>query len=165
MHLVTSTAMVSSLLGAMKPSSASLFLRTYFIFSLLVYVARGRPSLPIADFYENTTASPSPPGPVTQFERGLSPSAPNSWLEIIQSTLVHPNEHLCKLQRALAHSAVLYGGTSAGSFLNIAEDGLKGAELLDGTLFVRSAGLTADRLGWMRQGGEQRDWGRQGYFF
>lgn len=166
MHLVTSAAMVSSILGAAKPSSASLLLKTYFLFTLIVYVARGRPPLPIADFYQETTARPSAPGSVPQSaEKTIgSAASPNSWLQIIQTTLVHPDEHLCKIQRALAHSAVLYAGTPPGTFSRFADHGLKGAEVLDDTLFVRAAGLTAERLGWMREGEGRRDWDRGGYY-
>lgn len=166
MHLVTSSLLTSSVIGALTPSSASLFLRTYFTFSLVLYVARGRPSLPIADFYKAATASPSGPGPRPQpVDKALPPAeAPNPWLHVIESTLVHPNEHLCKLQRAVAHFAALYGGTPAGRFADVAKDGLTGAEVLDGTLFIRAAGLTADRLGWMREGEEERGWDNGGFF-
>ena len=41
---------------------------------------------------------------------------------------------------------------------------LEGAEVLDGSLFARIAGLTASRLGWMREGEEQRQWDFQGLF-
>ncbi len=164
MHLVTSAAMVSSLLGVMKPSSASLFLRTYFLFSLIVYVARGRPPLPITDFYEDTTTIPGPPEPTRQSVGGTLSVTANPWLDIIHAATVHPNEHMCKAQRALAHSAVLYGGTFAGVFSSIAEHGLKGAERIDGTLFVRSAGLTANKVGWTREAGREQEWDMRGYF-
>ena len=156
--------MVSSILGAAKPSSASLLLKTYFLFTLIVYVARGRPPLPIVDFYQETTARPTAPGSIPQSaEKTIgSAASPNSWLQIIQTTLVHPDEHLCKIQRALAHSAVLYAGTPPGTFSRFADHGLKGAEVLDDTLFVRAAGLTAERLGWMREGERLGTWsGRQ----
>lgn len=103
---------------------------------------------------------------------------PNPWLPLVQTTLVHPNEHLCKTQRALWHFAEWYGGAGRGAFAalaHVASDdagaaggaeggGLDGAEVLDGTLFVRAAGLSADRLGWMREGEAQRGWDADGFF-
>lgn len=166
MHLVTSSLMTISLLNTLSPASASLLLRTYFIFSLVLYVARGRPPLPIADFYAATTTAPSPPSSPTlkPADETLPPSeTPNPWLPILQTTLVHPNEHLCKAQRALYHYAETLGGTPAGHFTGIVK-GLDGAEKLDGSLFVRIAGLTANRLGWMREGQTKRTWDNGGFF-
>jgi hypothetical protein len=76
---------------------------------------------------------------------------PNPWLSIIQNTLVHPDDHIPKMQRALAHYASLYGNRPAGFF---AGTELAGADKLDGSLFLRVAGLTAKRLGRMRDGEE-----------
>ncbi|THG97402.1 hypothetical protein EW026_g4588 [Hermanssonia centrifuga] len=165
MHLVTSGLLVPSLLETLSPNTAVLLLRTYFTVALVLYVARGRPALPILDFYKSTTSMPTAPGmDPSPAPKTLPPAtAPNPWLHILQTTLVHPDEHLCKAQRALAHSAELYGGAPAGRFAHASKD-LEGAELLDGTLFVRAASLTADRLGWMREGEEQRSWDHIGFF-
>ncbi|OCH85392.1 hypothetical protein OBBRIDRAFT_838996 [Obba rivulosa] len=93
--------------------------------------------------------------------------SPNPWLPILQSTLVHPDDHLCKLQRALVHFASLYGARPAGHFAPFANAAapLEGAEVLDGSLFIRVAGLTAARVGWMREGQEDMGWDRHGFFF
>lgn len=104
--------------------------------------------------------------------------APNTWLPILQSTLLHPNEHLPKLQRALAHYALRYGsrygsgyatrvgrwqgqgtkldGTELELPLELELEGVE--EVLDGTLFARIAGLTMRRLGWMREGERRGAW-------
>ncbi|EKM51649.1 uncharacterized protein PHACADRAFT_261904 [Phanerochaete carnosa HHB-10118-sp] len=163
MHGVTSALMVAPLLSTLSANSAALLLRTYFIFSLVLYVARGRPAIPIQEFYTSTSPYPSPPGPKTQAAKEtLEPFAlPNPWLPIIQTTLVHLDEHLCKAQRALLHFAECFGGLDAGAF---ASCGLDGADVLDGTLFARVASLTADRLGWMREGEEKRGWDFKGLF-
>lgn len=176
MHLVTSALFIPSFLNTLSPHSASILLKTYFTVSLVLYVARGRPSLPISAFSANTTARPEPPSsslPDSHPAKDtLTPhrSAPNSWLPIIQTTLVHPDEHLCKLQRALWHFADVYGGSAKGRFADAdikSSDGESsgiGLEDLDGTLFIRAAGLTADRLGWMKEGQEKRGWDRLGFF-
>ncbi|KAF9235891.1 hypothetical protein BU15DRAFT_64442 [Melanogaster broomeanus] len=69
---------------------------------------------------------------------------PNPFLPIIQSSLAHPNEHHIKIQRAFAHFNTLYGLRPPGYF---AGTELDGAELLDGSLFVRAAILTIDAMG------------------
>ncbi|KAI0776913.1 hypothetical protein BD413DRAFT_610496 [Trametes elegans] len=166
MHLVTSSVFLPSIVAYLSPRSAALLLRSYFTVSIVWYVAQGRPTLPIRDFYAHVTAYPAPPGAsesrVVPAPTTLTPDdpAPNPWLPIVQTTLVHPSEHLCKLQRALLHDATLYGARAPGEF---AGTGLEGAELLDGTLFVRAAGLTAHRMGWMREGQEIGDWDRPGF--
>ncbi|KAG2346149.1 hypothetical protein BDR05DRAFT_878666 [Suillus weaverae] len=192
MHLVTSTLFLPSLVTSLyqNPHAQALLLRSYFAVSLARYLARGRPTLDIAKFYNDTSGLlPSSgldvvPGPQpSPFEHTLpdkdSPEArtPNLWLSIVQTTLVHPNEHLCKMQRALAHFASLYGLREQGWFAtrkqaNVAADNSKvedaernlGLRELDGTLFLRVAMLTAYRLGWMREGKREEGWDYEGFY-
>lgn len=185
MHLVTSVLFLPSLLAYLKPESSVILLKTYFVTSLMVYLVGGTPALPIDEFYSGTTANPVQPGvqptPTNKFAHG--PGAvgvtdqhpvvweeasktltPNPWYPILQTTLVHPNEHLCKLQRALAHFAAELGETPAGTFSHLAVEGLMGAEALDGTVFIRAAGLTANKLGWIREGQDMGLWNFEGFF-
>ena len=87
---------------------------------------------------------------------------PNPWLAIIQSALMHPDDHVCKVQRALGHWSGMFGGRPRGYWAKSSpKEGaaqLKGVELLDGTLFVRVAGMTQATKGWMREGREHGDW-------
>lgn len=76
---------------------------------------------------------------------------------------MHPNEHLPKAQRALAHFASVYGLTEKGYWKGKQTE-LEGAELLDGTLFVRVAGLTASALGWIREGERKGEWDFTGFW-
>ncbi len=62
------------------------------------------------------------------------PSVPNPWFAIIQQAAVHPDDHLCKIQRAFVHYATLYGARPRGE-PDFSQTELKGAEKLDGTLF------------------------------
>lgn len=176
MHLVTSAIFLPSIMAYLTPQSTSILLRSFFIVSVSWWIARGRPVLPIREFYAATSSLSPIPGTssLTPAPNTLSPDnaiTPNPWLPIIQTTLVHPNEHLPKLQRALVHFATLYGTKPSGYFsafnLAAAEDKeavLSGLEVLDGTLFVRVARLTADSLAWMREGQEQRLWSYAGFF-
>ncbi|KAG0704109.1 hypothetical protein DFH29DRAFT_802401 [Suillus ampliporus] len=192
MHLVTSALFIPSLVSSLykNPHAQALLLRSYFSVSLARYVARGRPVIDIAKFYSGTSGLlPSSgrdviPGPQpTPFEHTLPDSespearAPNSWLPIVQTALVHPNEHLCKTERALAHFASLYGLREQGWFAackqaSVATENSKledaerslGLGELDGTLFLRMAMLTAHRLGWMREGGSEEGWDYEGFY-
>ena len=186
MHLVTSSIFLSSLTAHLPPLAAAFLLRTYFLTTLTLYIARGRPALPIVGFYDAVTDIPLPPGPhptpsnkifgpeqyyTNPFEAkkgweefgGPQELTPNSWLALIQSTLVHPDEHLCKAQRSLLHYAAILGDTAPGTFAHLGKE-LDGAEILDGTIFVRVAGLTANRLGWIREGEPEKGWDNGGFF-
>lgn len=170
LHLVTSSLFLHSLTAYLSPTSTSILLRTYLANCLAWWVARGRPPLPIQDIYASVSAHPIERGaPHTQPGKDTltaSDPSPNPWLPIMQTTLGHPDDHLCKLQRALAHFAALYGTTPAGHFAPLADVNgapLEGAEVLDGTLFLRVAGLSANRLGWMREGEGNKGWDFKGF--
>jgi Questin oxidase-like len=163
MHLVTSSLFLSSLSAHLKPSSQELLLRSYLAVSLSWYIDHGCPKFNIPGFFAADIAYPTPPGPLpTPDKEALlgqtSPKAvtPNPWLPIIQTTLVHPDDHLSKLQRALAHYGSLYGTRPAG-LPDFTDTELPGADKLDGTLFIRIAGLTAKRMGRVRDGEKPLD--------
>lgn len=163
MHLLTSSMTLTSYMAVLSsPKSKSLLLRAYFTRSIAYYINQGRPPLPIRSFFAAPILT-SFPGPevkptASAFPSSTSPFAetPNIWLKIIQSALVHPDDHLCKVQRTLAHYASLYGHIAAGEYKGTE---LKDAELIDGTLFVRTAALTMEWMGRIREGEPARFWG------
>lgn len=164
MHLVTSSLFLPSWAASVSGPAKSILLRSYFAFILTWWISLGRPSLDFKKFYESASPTPGPPGPKPTPSKATLPSpsspealTPNSWLPIVQNTVVHPNEHYCKLQRALAHYARLYGSRAPGA-ADFAATELEGADEIDGTLFVRAAGLTANVLGWIREGEELGKW-------
>ena len=171
MHLVTSSIFLSTIFVHLKRSSQILFLKGYFSICLGYYISRGKPQLDVARFFSNAdTLLPVAPGPKPTPNAAAHPSpdsvhavTPDPWLPIIQSTLTHPDDHLPKLQRALAEYASHFGSTPAGTF---AGTELKGSEFIDGTLFIRAAGLTESRLGWVREGQAPLEgvWDRHGFF-
>jgi hypothetical protein len=160
MHLVTSSMTLTSYLAVISsPTSKSLLLRAYFTRSVAYYIAQGRPELPIRSFFVAPVLTEFP-GPGVNptgfaFPNSTSPFA-DLWLKIIRSTLVHPDDHLCKVQRTLAHYDSLYGRIAAGEFKGTE---LKDCELVDGTLFVRTAALTMQWMGRIREGEAARFWG------
>jgi len=169
MHLVTSSLFFTSVFSYLKRSSQLILLRGYFAVCLGWYIARGRPNLDVKKFFTNpSTLNPTAPGPQPTPNKDANPPGdvptavtPNPWLAIIQSTLTHPDDHLPKLQRALSEYGALYGHAPSGHFKGTE---LKDAEFIDGTLFLRAAGLSADSMGWVREGqAPARGWGRNGF--
>lgn len=81
---------------------------------------------------------------------------PNPWYSILADALVHPNEHLCKVQRALAHFNVLCGHREAGFVMDsLSKDGVDvdpQYAYLDGSVFLRVAWLTGAALGRVTRG-------------
>ena len=175
MHLVTSLIFLPSLLTSLQPPSQAL-LRYYFAACLAAFIRRGRPNLNIKAFYESEeTVYPIPGGTLpTPHENSLPlPSAdpnrikaitPNPWLPIIETSLSHPSEHLVKLQRALGYINTACNGNNHGGRASWVPPELDDAELLDGTLFIRVAGLTAKKMGRVREGEANRGWDFTGYF-
>lgn len=158
MHLVTSSIFLPSYIAYLTPTSQEHLLRGYFLVSLGWWVSRGRPKLNIKGFYESTSPHPLPTGALpTPHEKALHPAdpkkavTPNAWLPIIESSVTHQDDHLPKLQRALAHYARLYGTREPGE-ADFKGTELPDANLLDGTLFIRVAGLAAKRMGRVREG-------------
>ena len=151
MHFATSAIFLPSIVAYLRPDSQVALLRAYLNVTICYWVSRGRPSLPIESFFAVTDACPVPPSNLPEPNQKLLDKphlVQNPWPSLIESCIAHPGEHLIKLQRSLAHFGALYGGRPKGYFPNH----LRGAELLDGTLFVRIAGLSAKRMGWVREG-------------
>jgi len=128
-------------------------------------IVRGNHPLPIADFYAASDAQLTPParaGP------GALSSPGSAWTRIIASALQSPDEHTPKFARALADFAVRWGTRPPGYFAREKDAGelsLEGIDRLDGTLFVRVAGLTLDRLGWVHEGEKAGRWDRDNFDF
>lgn len=160
--MVTSSLFLPSLIAYISPRSQVLLLRGYLSTVLLWWVMRGRPTLNIKPFNATTSVEPSVPTlvPQTPLSTETTPT-PNPFLPILQSAITHPNDHLIKIQRAFAHFDTLYGRRRTGYFRGTE---LEDAELLDGSLFLRAALLTADYVGWVREGKDPRPFSMEGFY-
>ena len=140
MHVLTSSLFLPPFVAYLSPRASTLLLRKHFATGLAWWVARGRPTLDIRPFYAHTAPD----------------ATPNPWLGLVEGALVHTDDHFVKAQRTLLHFATVYGERAPGTF-----DGalLKGAEILDGSLFVRVAQLTAASMA-----GEGAFWEFTGFF-
>jgi hypothetical protein len=72
------------------------------------------------------------------------------------------DSHVPKAIRSLVHYDSLYSSLPAGGFIGaINENGqevLPGIGKVDGTIFIRGAGLLVEALGWCREGQEEGSW-------
>jgi hypothetical protein len=127
--------------------------------------------LPIAEFYAATDAQLYAPVRTTGVGASWTQAPGSAWPRVIQSAIRCQDAHTPKVARALMDFAVRWGTRAPGYFSAAGEEkertgalapALEGIERLDGTLFVRVAGLTFDRLGWMDQGEKERQWDRDG---
>ncbi|KAI9463461.1 hypothetical protein HD554DRAFT_2175564 [Boletus coccyginus] len=162
-HMVTSSLFLPSLIAYLTPRSQVLLLRCYLLAVLAWWVLCGRPALNIKSFMTTTSIEPSvptTPTPNTSLTIETTPT-PNPFLPILQSAIAHPDDHLVKIQRTFAHFDTLYGRRPAGYFKGTE---LEDAELLDGSLFLRASLLTADYIGWVREGQEPRPFSLDGFF-
>jgi len=172
-HIVTSVLFIPPICAYLSRPSQTKLLRAHFLTSITWWLVRGRPgfalkaltSQPLAPLqnvssskYPNTLPGSQPTPSACALPSATSPFAnnPNPWYPILADALVHPNEHLCKVQRALAHFNVLYGHREAGFVLDsLSKDGVEvDAEYacLDGSVFLRVAWLTGAALGWVTHG-------------
>lgn len=156
MHLVTSSLFLPSLITSLTPGSQALLLRAYLVTILTWWVARGRPVLNIKSFITSTSTQPTVP--ISEGNGGsvFPKEHPNPFLSVIQSSILNPNDHLPKIQRSFAHFSTIYGNRPAGYHKGTE---LEGAELLDGSLFVRAALLTANHMG-----EAENTWSISGFF-
>jgi questin oxidase-like protein len=174
-HLVTSAVFLLTVVlrseQAPNPpvplSSRLTLLKAYLATCAGWYISRGNVALPIKDFYDATsdrlTAPPAVPAPPDAERKPLSAEG-GPWQRIITNTVAHPDEHLCKAIRSFSSFATRWGGRPAGYYAGGGEGGLEGREVLDGTLFVRAASLTLDRLGWAQESGKSLGhWDRDGF--
>ena len=175
-HLVTSSVFLLTLILRSDTSpypplplaGRVMLLKVYLSACAGFYVSRGNGPLPIEEFYADTndrlTAPPGVPGqPGVRRQRLSAPGGP--WPRIIANGIAYPEEHVAKAIRSLAVFATRWGTRPPGYFAGGGEDGLEGREALDGTLFVRAASLTLDRLGWAHESDKELvEWGYEAYY-
>jgi hypothetical protein len=145
MHFVTSSLFLPILVKHLSADSQQILLRGWFSVVCLWYISRGYAELDIpAVFSRPLPTYPSAiPGKTRYSVLKNSNTTPNPWSHLIDSAIVHADQHLSKTIRALAHYASIYGSTKAGDRFRDTE--LVGADHIDGTLFLRAASLALDR--------------------
>ncbi|KAL0950038.1 hypothetical protein HGRIS_010046 [Hohenbuehelia grisea] len=175
MHLVTSSIFFRAYFNTLREQRHKAAIVKAYLPGLFLFVlARGRPRID-ATLLMSSTATPRPPqtgvGQVVKAHEGAigSPSADedyNPWPAILSSAIYAPDAHTIKTARLLAYAAREFGdvpaGGARGAFL---DDGSKeshpGMAEVDGSIFVRAAGMVMDYMGWVSHGQKARpDWDR-----
>jgi hypothetical protein len=169
-HLVTSAPFLvlneeeSSSVSGLSFASRLLLLQTYLAVSAAWYIMRGNHhALPIAEFYAATDAQLLAPARVGGASAGWTQAPGNAWPRVIQSAVRFQDEHMPKIARALRHQGmVLFCPCCCWRGEVSTSASARGYRELDGTLFVRVAGLTFDRLGSVDEGEKAGLWDLDG---
>ncbi|KAJ7511287.1 hypothetical protein B0H11DRAFT_1954617 [Mycena galericulata] len=169
MHVLNSALCLPSILSVLPdPVHKAQLLQGYARASALFVLLRGRPriDIPLLMSYTAVPRPPAhaPPGGPDALGDPRGGGETNPWLAIVQNALHHKDAHVLKAVRTLYYAAQRYGGTAPGEAIGArdAEGGEThvGAGKMDGTIFVRAAGLVSDVLGWIAYGEKEGDWDR-----
>ncbi|VDB87475.1 unnamed protein product [Peniophora sp. CBMAI 1063] len=162
MHVLTSSLFFPPLLGALKlPGSKARLLASYFGSLIVILLARGSPKFD-AGLLMSYSATPSPPkgiAPKHDMPGALgdptSPDNVGAWATMLPHILPARDSHTVKAFRSLYVYAQLYGGTLPGEVRGA--KAIPGGEALDGSVFVRAAGVLLDVMGWVGPGGGEQE--------
>ncbi|KAF8573973.1 hypothetical protein K439DRAFT_1624685 [Ramaria rubella] len=147
-------------------------LRHLFAFAIALCVYRGRPEIGcnVLMSYPLFPQAPSrgqiPHSIVSPEVKGNT--FVNPWPMIIQSILLAPDSHTLKTLRTIIYGDRCFGVQPAGYLIGAVdpktgEETHPGTKLVDGTVWVRCAGVLADSMGWIAEGEKAAlDWDRTG---
>ena len=87
---------------------------------------------------------------------------------LLEGVRYHSDSHVLKAMRTLVFGAQQFGDTAPGGVVGAFRAGPKGEQVethpgmgaVDGTIFVRAAGVMMDRLGWSGYGQQEANWDR-----
>jgi hypothetical protein len=173
MHLVTSVLFLPSMFKVIREPIHRIRILRHFlgiVISLCIY--RGMPKINcnLVMSYSEFPEAPSRgeiPRSIVGDEVRCNTHV-NPWPLIIQSILLAPDSHTIKTLRTLVYGNRLFGLASPGSMIgafdsNTGEETHPGSASVDGTLWVRCAGVLADTMGWVAEGERAAsDWDRSG---
>ncbi|RPD62419.1 hypothetical protein L226DRAFT_611012 [Lentinus tigrinus ALCF2SS1-7] len=171
MHMLTAALFVPSLLTAVPSLEFKATLLRAFVPVILMYLTvRGRPRIDPGllmsySAFPQPPSAGSPPLPdASSVGDPRSAADASSWPAIVASVLHAPDAHTVKAVRSLYYAAQRYGRTPPGGAIGAfdAEGGEthEGMAQVDGTIFVRAAGVVMDTLGWVSHGQKAGSWDR-----
>ncbi|KAJ7476296.1 hypothetical protein B0H11DRAFT_1727341 [Mycena galericulata] len=162
MHVLTSAICLPSVLKMLPdPWQKAQFLQAYARSAALWVLVKGRPRIDIP-LIMSYTDSPAPPAHGPPGGADALAAAANPWLAIVHNALHHKDSHVIKTVRALYYGAQMYGLTAPGEAIGARDD--KGGEThvgagkMDGSIFVRAAGVVSETIGWAAYGGKANEW-------
>ncbi|KAF8623272.1 hypothetical protein AX17_007478 [Amanita inopinata Kibby_2008] len=157
-HIVTSAIFLPAIASKLDPACQVLLLRGHFAISLGWWIGRGRPKFNIEEFVNSQDPTAA-----------AVDKATNPWLGIVQEGITHEEEHVSMVQRTLSHWSYLYE-LKGPKDPQLSATELPDADRLDGSLFLRVAKLTADRVGRPVPSGSEKElamfrvWDRHGFY-
>ena len=173
MHLVTSSLFLQPILAVLeKPAYKIALLSAYVHVLVLTTLTRGRPRIN-PELLMSYTDIPRPPVSASNLPDPSSTSLGNPkndtdynpWPAMIEAVQYHHDSHVPKTLRTLIFASQKYGdkapGKAIGAFhRDSGAETHNGTGKMDGTIFVRAAGLVMDTLGWVSYGQEKGSWDR-----
>ena len=173
MHLVTSSLFLKPLFAVLeKPAHKVALLNAYIPTLVLTTLTRGRPRIN-PKLLMSYTDKPRPPVSAGILPEPYSTSLGNPqndidynpWPAMIEAVQYHQDSHVPKTLRTLIFASQNYGdkapGTAIGAFhRDSGAETHNGTGKMDGTIFVRAAGILMDALGWVSHGQKEGSWDR-----
>lgn len=161
MHLVTPSLFFKSYFSVLQnPAHKAKLIRAFVPSLILLTLARGRPIIK-PELLMRYTDKPRPPLPPaslpqpshTSLGNPLEDNDYNPWPNLASSALYAPDSHVLKTLRTLMYAAREYGDTPMGGAIGASlrgggskEETIKGISKIDGTIFVRAAGMMMDYM-------------------
>ncbi|GAA5939963.1 questin oxidase family protein [Sporobolomyces koalae] len=107
-----------------------------------------------------SSSAPLPPTEEIELGNDQKKLGVNPWMKVLHSAVDHDDEHVTKAVRSLYFAASLFDTSPPGYFTS----SLPGTHTMDGSIFIRAAGLTLASLGWAHEGdaGVVGTWDRSG---
>jgi hypothetical protein len=173
MHTLTAAIFLPTLVRALKnPTSKVRLLRVFIPVMMYFMLLRGRPRID-PTLVMTYSAYPRPPtsGPIPDPDPSSLgdprvPNTTNPWPAIIEAVVHSPDAHTVKAVRTLYYASQRYGATPRGGMIGALDEKgnetLTGSGDLDGTVFIRAAGVVMDTLGWVSKGQKEDAWDRSG---
>lgn len=175
MHIVTSAFFFKAYFRILlNPAHRAALLRAYLPTIPLLLMTRGRPIIK-PDLLMSYTAVSRPPilgSRVYKLDKSAigDPGEDedyNPWPTMSESVIYAPDSHVLKTMRTLIFAAQKYGDVPPGGAIGAFEanskakvETLAGTSRVDGSIFVRAAGMLMDSLGWVNYGQSTKDWDR-----
>ena len=171
MHLVTSSLFLKPILAALeKPAHKAALLSAYVHVLVLTTLTRGRPRIN-PELLMSYTDVPRPPVSLgilpepnsTSVGNPKNDSDYNPWPAMIEAVQYHHDSHASKALRTLIFASQNYGDKAPGSAIGAFHrdsraETHKGTGKMDGTIFVRTAGLVMDTMRWVNYGQKEGSW-------
>ncbi|KAK7033554.1 hypothetical protein VNI00_012778 [Paramarasmius palmivorus] len=173
MHLVTSSIFLKTYVGVIRDTAnKAQLLRAYLSTIILFVMVRGRPRIN-ANLTMHASDKVRPPLPtevpykVDETSIG-SPAQDDDytpWPAFIEASLYASDSHVLKTMRTLIYAAREYGDIPAEDVIGVYQKGTHqethlGMAKVDGSLFVRAAGVLMNCMGWTTHGQVAGDWDR-----